>query len=542
MEQTIDEALTKGVEAHKAGQFQDADRHYTAILQAQPKHPDANHNMGVLAVDVGKLEGALPFFRAALEADPSIAQFWLSNIDAFIKLGAIDDAQNMLAQSKNKGFKGEAFSQVEQRINQLGKNSEHAGSDNDNSIESENNILDTKSLNQALRLAKIKSKDGSTDEVRRIYQNIIDRFPKNRKALIGMKALSAELIDKQVESQEPTKNQLQPLIDLYSRGQLQQASAQATQMLRQFPKSFTLYNILGAANAGLKKFDTAIDNYKQALKINPSHAEASYNMGTALSAIGDLDAAIDSFKQAINIKPGYADAYNNMGGALQDRGDLEAAEESFKQALKINPSYAAAYYNMANVLKDKGELDGAIDSFKQALKINPSFAEAYYNMGDALRDKGELEATIDCYKQALEIKPDFYDCKLNLIDVLTYYLPEKKEDTHPIVSANFEIRKITTNYESSKTISDNSIIKLFASGCKIIKVKNIEIKYPWAQIYRRNTVDLNCERHIAIFKRYNIIPEYCFGCYKVQVEPRNVMELMKLFVVFDNIKLPNDNI
>ena len=52
MELTLDQALQKGIEAHKAGKVQEADQYYTAILQAQPKHPDANHNMGVLAVGV----------------------------------------------------------------------------------------------------------------------------------------------------------------------------------------------------------------------------------------------------------------------------------------------------------------------------------------------------------------------------------------------------------------------------------------------------------------------------------------------------------
>jgi thioredoxin-like negative regulator of GroEL len=63
MELTINQALQKAVEAHKAGKVQEADRLYTAILKAQPKHPDANHNMGVLAVGVGKVEQALPFFN-----------------------------------------------------------------------------------------------------------------------------------------------------------------------------------------------------------------------------------------------------------------------------------------------------------------------------------------------------------------------------------------------------------------------------------------------------------------------------------------------
>ena len=89
MELTLDEVLQKAVEAYKGGQIQEADRLYKAILQAKPKHPDANHNMGVLAVGVGKVQEALPFFKTALEANPSIGQFWLSYIDTLIKLGRL---------------------------------------------------------------------------------------------------------------------------------------------------------------------------------------------------------------------------------------------------------------------------------------------------------------------------------------------------------------------------------------------------------------------------------------------------------------------
>ena len=75
MELTLDQALQNGVEAHKAGEVQEADRYYTAILKAYPKHPDANHNMGVLAVDIGKVKEAIPFFETALEANPPYLNF-----------------------------------------------------------------------------------------------------------------------------------------------------------------------------------------------------------------------------------------------------------------------------------------------------------------------------------------------------------------------------------------------------------------------------------------------------------------------------------
>ena len=68
MELTIEQALQQAIEAHKAGKLQDAEGLYRAILAAQPKHPDANHNLGVLAVSLDKTELALPFFKIALEA------------------------------------------------------------------------------------------------------------------------------------------------------------------------------------------------------------------------------------------------------------------------------------------------------------------------------------------------------------------------------------------------------------------------------------------------------------------------------------------
>jgi predicted O-linked N-acetylglucosamine transferase (SPINDLY family) len=113
---TINRALKQAVDAHKAGKMQKAHRLYAAILKAQPKHPDANHNTGLLTVGFGKIELALPFFKTALEANPSNAQFWYSHIVALIKLERLIDAKVLLDQAKSKGIKGADFDQLEQKL------------------------------------------------------------------------------------------------------------------------------------------------------------------------------------------------------------------------------------------------------------------------------------------------------------------------------------------------------------------------------------------------------------------------------------------
>ena len=107
MEITVDQALQQGVVAYKEGKLEEAERLYRDILQSQPLNPEANHNLGVLAVSMNKADTALPLFKAALEADPKIEQFWLSYIDALIKERQFDNANQVLEQAEKQGVKGE---------------------------------------------------------------------------------------------------------------------------------------------------------------------------------------------------------------------------------------------------------------------------------------------------------------------------------------------------------------------------------------------------------------------------------------------------
>ena len=100
MELTIEQALQQGITAHKEGKLQDAERLYRAILKSQPAHPTANHNLGTIALSSDKAESALPFFKSAVEANPSVGQFWLSYIQALINAKKLDDAQQALEQAR----------------------------------------------------------------------------------------------------------------------------------------------------------------------------------------------------------------------------------------------------------------------------------------------------------------------------------------------------------------------------------------------------------------------------------------------------------
>ena len=279
----------------------------------------------------------------------------------------------------------------------------------EDSNSSKPNILDKLKLSKALRLAKQKFKDGQLEEAKNIYEDILQKFSKNKEALSRLQLLSGSAT---LEPKDPPSEQLQPIINLYTQGQLQQALSESSQMLERFPNSGTLYNIAGASSAGLMQFDAAIDSYKQAIKINPDSADAYNNMGVALKNNGDLEAAIDSYKEALKINPGYTDAYKNMGNVLKDKGDLKAAINCYKKAIKINPDSADAYNNMGYLLEDKGDSEAAINCCKKAIKINPDSAEAYNNMCLALNgvvftkpSSGLQEIIISIINRKINVRP-----------------------------------------------------------------------------------------------------------------------------------------
>ena len=115
MELTVEQALQKGIEAHREGKVREANQAYTAILKIQPNHPDANHNLGVLCMSIENFDQALIFLERALDAKPTIKQFWLSYINVLIKTKNFEKAKNILNQAEEKGFEIDGFEELKEK-------------------------------------------------------------------------------------------------------------------------------------------------------------------------------------------------------------------------------------------------------------------------------------------------------------------------------------------------------------------------------------------------------------------------------------------
>jgi len=364
MELKLSQAMKKGIEAQRAGKVQEADSYYTSILKVQPKHPDANHNLGVLALGIGKTQESLPFFETALEVNPEKTQFWLSYINALIKLDRLADAKVVLAEAKNKGVKGEGFDKLEAKIARSNGNI----SSNYDAKKSKSEILDTLKLDQALKLAKTKAKNGLKKEADYIYSEILAKFPKNKKAINGKKALSGSLPHKSLKAQNPHKIQMQWLLNLYSQGQFHEALSKASRLLSEFPNSSELHNFIGGINKNLGKLEEAIDSYKKALSIKSNYPQAYYNLGNALAEKGNLEQARVAYTKAIEFKNDYAKAMWNFSGTAEN---INEAKSWVEKCLSVDPNYEEAKLTLCALEYYQGNTKSFNSIIKSSLKNHP---------------------------------------------------------------------------------------------------------------------------------------------------------------------------
>ena len=349
MELNIDQALQQGVAAHKEGKLQEAERLYRAIIQSQPLHPDANHNLGLIAVSVNKADAALPLFKTALEANPKKEQFWLSYIDALIKEKQFENAKQVLEQAKTKGVARDKL-----------------------------NILETRLIPTA-----------QVNESKLAVQNKNLSLSQKRKKLSEQKKRKKKATKQSLKANNPSQKQRSSLLEHYQNGRFNDAEKLAIQITQEFPKHQLAWKILGSVLGVTGRKSEAADANQIAVALSPQDAEAHYNFGNTLHDIGRLDEAETSYKQAIALKPDYAMAHSNLGYTLKELGRLDEAEASYKQAIALKPDYAMAHSNLGNPLIELARLDEAEASCAQAIALKSDFAEAHSNLGKILLKNGQ---------------------------------------------------------------------------------------------------------------------------------------------------------
>ena len=260
------------------------------------------------------------------------------------------------------------------------------------------------SVEHALNKANSNVKKGELLEAQKLYNSVLQVFPKNVRAQQGLNALKEGV--KKIYLQNPPSEVIKKLLCLFNKGQISTVFDQTQVLSIQFPKSFMTWNLLGSSSVQLGMLDKAINAYQKALYLQPNSAEVHNNIGVVYKEKGMLSEAIQSYNKAISIKPNYAEAFYNKGVAAQDHGNVKEAIKAYSTAIYFKPNYPSAHGNMGNALRDLGKLDEAIDSFTNAISLQPNNPIAYTNLGNVMKDLGKFEKSVEVYRKSISLNPN----------------------------------------------------------------------------------------------------------------------------------------
>jgi tetratricopeptide (TPR) repeat protein len=305
MKLTIQQALQQATASHKEGKLQEAERLYRTILQAHPTHPDANHKLGLIVLSLNNSGAALPLFKAALDRNPSIEQFWISYVDALIKEKQFKNAKRALKKANKAGFIGAKLEDLQAQL--ISK------------IQAQ--VRGYQPPLQAPLKAEIDSmlasyQNGERERARNLALANTKKYPEHS---LSWKVLGAVLGQAGQVGEALIANQKAAILD---------------------PRDAIAHSNLGITLKDLGRFEDAEASYRQAIALKPEFAQAYSNLGYTLQERGRFEEAEVSCKQSIQLNPDDARAHINLSVTLLQLGRLAEAEVSCRRAIQIKPDEA----------------------------------------------------------------------------------------------------------------------------------------------------------------------------------------------------------
>jgi tetratricopeptide (TPR) repeat protein len=168
-----------------------------------------------------------------------------------------------------------------------------------------------------------------------------------------------------------------------------------------------VYLYRAVAKAGLKSYESAINDCNYAIGLNQFNSQAFVRRGLIKHDQEKFEEAIKDYNFALKLKPDDAYAYYIRAIAKYRLEEFEGAMNDYNKVIELNPYNALAYYNMAMLKIQLGRKNEAILDLAKVIELSPLHVLSYYNRGMLLGEQKKYLEALDDFNTAIELYPDF---------------------------------------------------------------------------------------------------------------------------------------
>ena len=139
-----------------------------------------------------------------------------------------------------------------------------------------------------------------------------------------------------------------------------------------------------------RMYNRALQEFDQAVKIDPSNFRALYWRGRVYLKMGHYDKATADFKMVVELKPDYARPYHNLGWLSYQKGKYEESIQYLNKAIELEPNNGWAYYTRGRSHFKKGDLQSGLRDTKKSCALGYQQACSVQKKHENKGNKGSI--------------------------------------------------------------------------------------------------------------------------------------------------------
>ena len=206
------------------------------------------------------------------------------------------------------------------------------------------------------------------------------------------------------------------ILNLYKEKNYKGVIKLGLKLLKNNPKDYQLIYSIGLSYVNLQNYIEA-DKYFHKLLYVQKKPEIFFIQANIHKQLKKYDTAITYFEEAIQLNPNFSEAYNNLGNIKKRIGKIEEAISCFKKAIELKENNILAYFNLANIYRENRYFNELIETYKKILSFNPNDIKTLYNLGSTYLFLGEISKGKNFFEKIIKINKNHIPSYRNIISV-----------------------------------------------------------------------------------------------------------------------------
>ena len=206
------------------------------------------------------------------------------------------------------------------------------------------------------------------------------------------------------------------ILNLYKEKNYKDVIISGLKLLKKNPKNYQLIYSIGLSYVNLQNYTEAEKYFDKLLNVQKK-PEILYIQANICKQLKKYDSAINYFEEAIRLNPNFSEAYNNLGNTKKRVGKIDEAISCFEKAIQLKENNIQAYLNLANIYKENKYFKELIKIYEKILSFNQNDIKTLYNLGSAYLFLGKISEGKYYFEKIIEINKNHIPSYRNYISV-----------------------------------------------------------------------------------------------------------------------------